>query len=94
MNKWLEKETDKSIIKVMVNKSGTYFQYLFQENSMNKYSKKYFTNQFRILKSKMTYRPCVEFLYEMGLQISLLSNLEKRQRDTFFEIYISEFIFL
>jgi hypothetical protein len=93
MNKWLEKETDKSIIKVMVNKSGDYFKNLIKEPSLGKLTKKYFLNQFRILKSKMTYRPLAEFLRQVGNQLGFLSCLEKNQRESFFDIFLSKTIF-
>lgn len=89
MNKWLEKETDKSIIRVLVGQSGAYFRCLIREPVLGKLSKKYFMNQFRILKSKMTYRSSAELLRQVGDQLHCLSALKKPQEEAFFETYLS-----
>ena len=73
----------------MVDKSGAYFRFLLEEPTLAKQVKKYFLNQFRILKSKMTYRPRAEFLRQVGQQVPFLSLIEKAQRESFFDVYLS-----
>lgn len=73
----------------MVARSGDYFRSLAGDPGLAKQSKKYFMNQFRILKSKMTYRSAAEFLRQVGGQLEALACLTPAQREAFFDVYLS-----
>ena len=88
--KWLEQETDKSVLSLFIEKSESFFAHLFMSGVSLKSSRKYFLSFFRVLKSKVNYQGSCLFLKKVG-QVCCRDFQDSEQiKSSFIEFFLSK----